>query len=362
MNISKYILLIHKKLKGKLSDPEKRELEEWLDKEGNQNADSQLSHIWDLSSQYKSDYEPDTEKGLSRLKDRMRNVRAEAKPTPVRQLGRHRMIRWAAAAAILLVSIGWWYSQTYLFSTEQIVSAPAEQIRELTLPDGSTVVLNVNSSLNFPKSFKGDKFRLVQFEGEAYFKIKPNPEQPFLILTDQAEVKILGTSFNLRAYPEESFTEVEVEEGLVLFQSRKDREKGIELKANDRCSISHNGRSRQLNGQNQNAHSWRTQSLTFQKTPMIQVVNALERHYKIDIELSDELRRCSFNTNFDAETRLEDVWAQIELSTGADVNIEPDQPIRITGEGLSINDLLDLFNSAILPLLVSNFEFLPNYS
>src|SRR5690606_2603405 len=72
----------------------------------------------------------------------------------------------------------------------------------LLLPDGSTVLLNNNSSLDFPQQFTGDT-REVILKGEAYFDIKPDASRPFIIHTGKVKTRVLGTAFNIRAYPEE---------------------------------------------------------------------------------------------------------------------------------------------------------------
>ena len=101
----------------------------------------------------------------------------------------------------------------------EIISTPNQVINEYTLPDGSVVALNSNSKLVFPKQFNGDT-REVTIEGEAFFDVKPNPEKPFIINAGKAQIKVVGTSFNVSAYPETETLEVVVKTGKVQVISK----------------------------------------------------------------------------------------------------------------------------------------------
>jgi hypothetical protein len=82
------------------------------------------------------------------------------------------------------------------------------------LPDGSTVVLNTGSNLNYPPVFNGIN-REVYLSGEAYFDIKHNPKQPFLVRTEKITTKVLGTAFDIKAYPGDESIQVTVARGKV---------------------------------------------------------------------------------------------------------------------------------------------------
>lgn len=84
------------------------------------------------------------------------------------------------------------------------LTIPRGQSFEVILCDGSKVWLNANSRLIYPTAFIG-KERIVYLEGEAYFKVTPNKEQPFIVKTQTIQTRVLGTEFNIRSYsPEDS--------------------------------------------------------------------------------------------------------------------------------------------------------------
>lgn len=91
----------------------------------------------------------------------------------------------------------------------------------LTLSDGTKIYLNAESEINFPVSFRGAQ-RMVELSGEAYFEVAKDTEHPFVVKTRDLSVKVLGTSFNLRAYENEKEVVTTLAEGKVqVFDGRK---------------------------------------------------------------------------------------------------------------------------------------------
>ena len=97
---------------------------------------------------------------------------------------------------------------------------PKGNAYELELADGTHVWLNAESELTYPTRFPND-IREVKLKGEAYFDVAKNPEKPFQVLTNEIEVKVLGTSFNVSAYESERFTSVTLVGGSVAVQTDK---------------------------------------------------------------------------------------------------------------------------------------------
>ena len=83
---------------------------------------------------------------------------------------------------------------------------PTAEIRELTLPDGTYVMLNSKSILLYPEKFTGET-RSVYLIGEANFKVKPDKKHPFIVKANDYQVTALGTEFNVNAYPENKRTD-----------------------------------------------------------------------------------------------------------------------------------------------------------
>ena len=195
--------------------------------------------------------------------------------------------------AVLLGSVGYYLGfrngVPAVFS--EVISAKNQVLQEYVLPDGSTVALNANSKLRFPKEFRSD-IREVTIEGEAFFDVKPNPEKPFVINAGNAQVKVLGTSFSVSAYPGNETVEVIVATGKVSVVNRITEqqteigelllvpgEKGTLFALSQKLEKSVNTDPNYL--------SWKTHDLIFDEVPLGEVIRCLEKTYHIRIDLAE---------------------------------------------------------------------------
>jgi transmembrane sensor len=164
---------------------------------------------------------------------------------------------------------------------------------EMILPDGTKVILNHSSKIEFPDEFSG-KTREITLSGEAFFEVTPNPEKPFIIKTNGASVKVLGTSFNVYAYNNVPTVEVIVKTGkvelreiLLTDSSKSDNvlllpgEKGVFNKNNGKISKENNFNSNNL--------SWITHEIKFNYTQLDDVINTLRRTYNLQIEVDSNV-------------------------------------------------------------------------
>lgn len=162
---------------------------------------------------------------------------------------------------------------------------------EIVLPDGSKVWLNAASSIRFPTAFIHER-REVFISGEAYFEIAKNPEKPFIVKQKNIEITVLGTSFNIMAYDEESGTRVTLVEGAVkVAQHGGDRGKlaqGIKLNPGQQLmlKVSKNGEQvlptlKEVNVNEEIA--WKDNLFWFDNDKIQEVAKKLSRWYDIDI-------------------------------------------------------------------------------
>jgi len=167
-----------------------------------------------------------------------------------------------------------------------------ETLNQYELPDGTKVSLNSGSKLSFPTKFEGDT-REVTIEGEAFFDVKPDPTKPFIINAGKAQIKVLGTSFNVNAYPGSDKVEVIVETGKVHVTHKQEvnvpatgelildpGDKGTLLCANNVLLKSKN--------EDANFLAWKTHDLIFRETSLSDVIITLQKVYKTEIDIADE--------------------------------------------------------------------------
>ena len=180
-----------------------------------------------------------------------------------------------------------------------IVEAPLGSRTKLTLPDGTLVWLNAGSRITYSQGF-GVGNRKIELIGEGYFEVKRNEEVPFLVKTNSLLVKVLGTKFNFRDYPDDAEAIVSLSEGKVALNNLLKKEKEAFLLPNERVVLNKkNGRMHVEYSTVSNALQWTNGYLFFDEELLPDVVKELERSYNVKIQIaSDTLNTFRFYGNF----------------------------------------------------------------
>ena len=176
-----------------------------------------------------------------------------------------------------------------------VVHADRGERSGVTLPDGTQVKLNAESSLSYTHDF-GRELRQVNLEGEAYFEVTRNEDKPFVVHTKYLDIEVLGTSFNVYSYERENVMEMALISGRIKIQtcsepSRVNKESGIITveKTDNRFET-----------------AWLRGDLVFRSTTLSDVLAKLERRYGVNIHLNDSsLANDLFTGNFDSEYIVE---------------------------------------------------------
>jgi ferric-dicitrate binding protein FerR (iron transport regulator) len=172
------------------------------------------------------------------------------------------------------------------------------EMKEVALADGSKVWLNENSKLTYPDAMNGDERRVI-LTGEAFFDITKNPSKPFIIDTRDAEVKVLGTSFEVRAMDNETKTEVVVKTGKVSL-GKKNEVKPLILTKNQK-GVYNNQTKGYVRSEvkDLNSISWQSKILDFNNVLLAKVLTDIENHFDIKVTLDNQdLLKCKFNSIF----------------------------------------------------------------
>ena len=247
--------------------------------------------LWKATEQYRAGYQPDVSAGLARFQQRM----AADQATPVRTLTPRRSRQWSVAAAIALIAVVAaalvWRLGAGATGMQLAQAAQAKEV--VLLADGTQVILNKGAELQYPADLDEQATRTVALSGEAYFEVAPDAAHPFIIETSETTVEVLGTAFNLRAVPGESFTEVEVKEGKVAFRDKAAGE-SIILTANEYGRYTHQEGFAKEDAPNLNRLAWHTDQLVFSDTPLRKVIPMLERYYGIEIQGGDKLAATTY--------------------------------------------------------------------
>lgn len=309
-----YILLLHKRLRGELTEVEHVRLQSWLEQHpDHRSLARQVERIWQLSEEYTPAYTPDVEAGLARLKQRMKQAPS---PQPARRytIGR----RWTVAASFLLLiaALGFWLFGPFNTNYYLVATGAGEQ-KTVTLYDGTKIILNENSELKYPDVFTDE--RLVHLSGEAYFEVVRNEELPFCVTTPKTRTDVLGTVFNVRAYPQEAFTEVEVIDGKVSLRPL-DAKENLMLRKGARGQYHHNkARLKQDVPKTLNATYWKDKQLRFKAHKLPEVLQEIQNRLDIDIQFDNPaLASCTWTRTISlTRTQPETIVASIADSFGA---------------------------------------------
>jgi transmembrane sensor len=223
------------------------------------------------------------------------------------------------AAAILILFVACISIYHFGFRNAPVEYQTAELTQEIILPDQSVVTLNRFSTLSYSKDF-GANYRTIKLTGEAFFDITPNKDKPFIIETNISEIKVLGTSFNVKALENSTETEVIVSTGIVQLSSNETNE-SVKLTPGEKGLLDLNSNSlRSLHNENINFNSWRTKKIVFDRTDLITVVEILNQVYNEKMSIRAGLNpSCEVTVTFDQQS-LEAVLNV--LKSTLDLNIE----------------------------------------
>ena len=276
----------------------------WLvDEEHTSEKDEALQKLWDEA--HKQRTATDMQEAYELLK----------KNAGIPPIQRKRTIRpihiWQTVAAVLFIVAA---SSVYLSTIgkdaeENLIQQyiPTAEIRTLTLPDGTQVQLNSQSTLLYPHEFTGDS-RSVFLLGEANFKVKPDKKRPFIVKSNDLQITALGTEFNVSAYPESQ----EIATTLISGSIRVDYNNlttSVILHPNEQFAYNRNNKKYDLsNPDMDDVTAWQRGELVLQKMTLTDIINVLERKYPYAFVYSiKNLKNDRFSFRFKDNAPLEEV-------------------------------------------------------
>ncbi|MEL7221077.1 MAG: FecR domain-containing protein, partial [Bacteroidota bacterium] len=175
-------------------------------------------------------------------------------------------------------------------------STGANETRAITLADGTLVWLNSNSTLSFPETFTQQE-RRVALVGEGFFEVAKNTALPFHINTNDIEITVLGTSFQVDAQAD-SIIKIQVSTGKVLVSTQA-KDQQLTLEKDQAAQWSSTTQELERIAINSNDYAWQSQILRFDQTPLKDVVNDIARYFNVSISLENkQLENCSFGGYF----------------------------------------------------------------
>ena len=212
-------------------------------------------------------------------------------------------VMWRVAPSVVLivgVGLGYllWENRAPQINT---LVAKNLEVSSVTLSDGTKVAVNGGSTLKYPALFKG-KERGVSLTGEAFFNVTSDKQHPFVIDADGMEVRVLGTSFNIKAIDGSREATVVVESGVVQVTAGENTvlirrgETALFNKENNTLLI--------YNSRNANFKAWKTKKIKFVNTPLTEAFTTIENVYKVNVEIINDslVHNKNIDANFDKQT------------------------------------------------------------
>lgn len=310
MTEDQIILLIYRELKGDISEQESADLKELRDGDPSIEAlAQQIRAEWESASIPEPSIEVDVTADFAKLKARIdqsqntssevlssENVKSrEAKVVQMRK--RTPWLSIAAGVAIVAGVLGYLLTRAP-DPNELIASTGVGETKEIVMFDKSTITLNESSTLVYYDGLLGKK-RQLKLKGEAFFDVIKDSIHPFVINTQLAEVRVMGTSFNVDQNLDTKRLEVSVSTGKVRITPNHSQ-KFITVTKGVKGIYNQSTGQIYKNGAGDNDHSWRTNVLYFEEEYLRDVLTSLEEHYKVSIILGRKgLEGCKFSARLD---------------------------------------------------------------
>lgn len=201
---------------------------------------------------------------------------------------------------------------------------------QLTLADGSKVWLNSGSVLEFPTQFSGDTREIRLESGEMYIEVAPDKKKTFYVHTTDFNIRVYGTKFNVSAYTDTPQSVVLVE-GSVALQTTLNKEQ--QLSPNEQAIYSEDGTFKTLKVDANQFISWRNGYLSFDKTPMMEVLKQIGRYYNLSFDFDSDvnLQKRTCTGKIHLSEKLDNVMVTVGLLSSTKY-VKSDNQIFIINE------------------------------
>ncbi|MDN5212599.1 FecR domain-containing protein [Fulvivirgaceae bacterium BMA12] len=327
-------------LVGKADQDDIEELQKWLEaSEENKTFFQSITTYWDTELDYfKKDSDSLAQKLAERIKESDENHQGRlmesgypGRPESNRTLIFSPKIAAAIAAFIIagatVIFSGYFNRFINFTETENSVTyverstKPGEKLN-VKLPDGSLVKLNSSSKLIFPDKFS-NRQRKITLIGEAFFEVTKDPERPFNIKSGGISTTVLGTTFNIRAFPDEKDITVAVVSGRVAVESLNQNSKTILLEPDEMAIYSkENNQTVKSNFDYMEAVAWKDGIIYFKDANIYEILDTLEEWYGVSFKINRKLNREKGFTVSHKDKSLETILRGLSFSYGFQFEME----------------------------------------
>ena len=279
-------VLLIRLFSGEAEPEEKKKIADWLDLSAeNKKLYSDLREIW-LSSGIESNADRyDLESAILKFRNQIKKDQVIER----KQIDFNRIFKYAAIFILLLALPFSYYFGTQKTSADNsitTISCAYGDKSSIVLPDSSRVWLNSGSKLTFSSNFKNG--RKVSLEGEAFFSVSKDKNHPFRVKTTDVDIEVLGTKFNLKAYPDEKSVSTTLVEGSVNISSKYG---STLMKPDQKLVFDKESKTTTVQELSDTAPEteWKDGRFVFRNESLSELKPKLERWFDVDIVFGDEL-------------------------------------------------------------------------
>lgn len=309
--------IIASALNETLSAKEKEEFDLWMKDKGNR----QFFEIIQGSKHAQATFSAEAKKRV------FSRIETSLDPVPVRRIN-----LWAyAAVASLAILMSFAFFRFILNPRPDTVSFVEMNIpygvrSKVTLPDSTVVYLNSGSYLKYPARFTGES-RIVSMKGEAYFEVREDFRHSFIVQADTFNVKVFGTHFNMKSYPEEDYFETSLLEGAVgVYTNRGKEDHAIRLVPNQKIFYTPSSGKLVVSEVDAELSAiWKDGKYYFEKESLQSIANKLERNFNIPVRIkSQNLNSEFFSGLFDKNKSVFQILDIMKLYKSFDYRLRND--------------------------------------
>ena len=266
--------------------------------------------VLDHAGNYDKEFSPDVNKAWLKFQKKKNKLEGD-------KVAKRRFLVPLSIAASFLILLSFYlnFNTNNAFQTKETF---ANQTAHFDLPDGSKIWMNENSTIAYFSTSEED--RKVELNGEIFFEVAENPNNPFTITTGGATIEVVGTSFNVKNT--QRYVEVEVESGLVKVNGQK-------IRPGQRIMVEPDGSFEIDKGLN--IGGWVNKELHFNKTALSIIIDEIQEIYDVEIAVRNTaLHNCPFSTEFNNET-IENVLEVLKTGFGCELKKVTDQAFVLKG-------------------------------
>lgn len=293
------VTLIGKNLSGEISSEDKAMLDAWVDQtHENKIYFEDITKLFNETARLKTWQQFDEETAWIKFRSTLSSSISQTRDEGLYSM---KMFWRVAATIVFILGVGYFFYEKFFDVRDELSVTSIQATQQSVLPDGTEVFLNKNSTITYGYHPTKRK-RKVKLEGEAYFKIADRQDEQLLLEIGNVIIEDIGTSFNVRAYPDSPFIEVYVATGEVAFYTLENE--GIRLIAHETGIYDKKSHTFfKKEGTDENILSYKTGVFVFQDAKMSSVIDAINEVYSVKLKLDDKAaENCRITVTFKNES------------------------------------------------------------